>query len=216
MKSPKAVLIAVVVALVIVVLAWASWELKGTPAYRREAAKAYVAYSAALDRHDAAGMESASEAFRLAVGSLPDSEQSEWNGKMLALVRDSEIIPGNEALAPASLRNLSNALSLYHSRYSGYPEELDWLGSGSEPASPRRVGRHAGLIDSSFAAGKLSGYVVTYQPGSRVRGRIESYEVSARPAKFGETGRRSFYMDSNGTITSASDDRPASPQDPPL
>lgn len=121
-----------------------------------------------------------------------------------------------EASAIASLRTINTAEAAYAGIYgTGYSPSLSTLGPPPEGREPTAL--DAGLVDPLLAIGQKSGYTFTYAPGAvDSRGRVMKYTVFARPVKFGETGKRSFYTDETGLMRATGEDRPATVQDPAI
>jgi hypothetical protein len=62
----------------------------------------------------------------------------------------------------------------------------------------------AGLLDSDLANGMKNGYAFRYViVGASNLGAPAKYELSATPLRYGRTGRRSFFRDSNGGLHAA-------------
>ena len=117
------------------------------------------------------------------------------------------------------LRTIGTSAITYWSTYeNGYPPSLASIGpseSGNEYTC-----RAAGLIDKAMASGEKWGYVFEYIPGPPVDKPapgcppgVKSYTVTARPLKYGQTGRCSYYTDDTLLMTFTDEDRPATPQD---
>lgn len=117
-------------------------------------------------------------------------------------------IESNERVVLRAIRTINTAVIAYAvENNTSFPASLSDL---------RAEGRS--LLDSYLAAGNSSGYRITYQPseadsGSGLR---MTYELSARPLRYEETGRRSFFSDESGLIRATSEPRAATKSDPPL
>ena len=62
----------------------------------------------------------------------------------------------------------------------------------------------AGLLDADLAKGAKNGYTFRYAiVGASTVGAPAKYELSATPIRYGRTGRRSFFRDSNGGLHAA-------------
>ncbi len=111
-----------------------------------------------------------------------------------------------EASAIGSLRTLNTALVTYAATYPdvGFAKDLAALGGNGGDANG------AGLIDSVLASGEKSGYRFELHSSGA------TYEIVARPIRFGETGKRNFFTDETGVIRFTSEDRPATAADRPL
>lgn len=99
-----------------------------------------------------------------------------------------------EDSAIASMRSVATACIVYDSSFThGFPEKLAFLGPPSA-GSADELG--AGFIDAALASGSKAGYVFEYRPGRRVRGKIASFTLLARPGSKG----RSFFVDQTNVI----------------
>jgi hypothetical protein len=103
-----------------------------------------------------------------------------------------------EAEAIAALRKLADAAETYRRAFGKLPETLAQLGppppEGISPAA-------AGLVDAELAAGKKGGYVFQYLfLPAKGEGAEARFELTAAPAEYGKTGRRSFFLDSSATL----------------
>ncbi len=120
----------------------------------------------------------------------------QWEGSQL---------DASEAAAIATLRKIAEAAGSYRRAFSKLPETLAQLGPASkEGISPEA----AGLLDAELAAGKKGGYVFRYRvvaqsEGSEAAKEGSGFELAAVPAEYGKTGRRSFFVDSSGTLRGA-------------
>jgi hypothetical protein len=117
-----------------------------------------------------------------------------WWG--VSSISDTSPLPYNESHAIGSLRTINTAAVTYSLSHeeTGFPPDLAALG----PV----------LTDKR-------GYVFEYQAENR-EGKIVHYSVTARPVKYGETGFRSFLTDDSGVIRFTGENRPATPNDPPV
>ncbi len=112
-----------------------------------------------------------------------------------------------EAHAIANLHGIAEALKSYQQAYGRLPDNLAELGpSASEGVSPDK----AGLLDEELASGEKDGYVFRYSIATAPRETDESerekasgFQLAATPAKYGQGGRQSFYMDSTGMLRGA-------------
>jgi hypothetical protein len=71
-------------------------------------------------------------------------------------------------------------------------------------------------IDSPLASGQKGGYRFEYLAQVGPEGRIEEYRVTARPLRYGEDGKTSYYSDENCVVHFTREDRAATAADPPL
>jgi hypothetical protein len=107
----------------------------------------------------------------------------------------------------SSLRTIVAAQVLYaqHHPDRGFATSLAEL--GPEPGEE--------LIDPVLASGQRSGYLIILTAGPRdSRGRISHYSVIARPEKFGQDGKYSFFTDESGVQHFTMEDRAPTAQDP--
>lgn len=117
-------------------------------------------------------------------------------------------IDANERRALGALRTLHTALAVYVAETgNGYPAALSDLNMEGRP-----------LIDTNLAAGNSTGYRITYQPAEpeTTDGPRVAYQLSARPLRYEETGRRSFFSDESGVIRGTNESRAAAKSDPAL
>lgn len=130
--------------------------------------------------------------------------------------------PANESTAVGSLRTINTSAIAYFSTYeNGFSPSLAAM--GPPPSGTAFDCRAADLVDERLASGEKSGYVFAYLPGPPVDKPVlgcppgvKSFAVSARPLKYGQTGRCSFYTDDSGVIRFTAEDRPATAQDQPI
>jgi hypothetical protein len=118
-----------------------------------------------------------------------------------------EAVLGFENLAASWLQGLNDCLADYaqKDRDGGLPQDLRAL------RPPKSI-----CASPDIASRQLQGYSFSFAAGSRdSRGRIQSYTIGARPLRFGETGKRSFYTDETGVIRQTEEDRPARASDSP-
>ena len=105
------------------------------------------------------------------------------------------------------LRKIAEALKSYQTAYGKLPETLDELGPPAEGGfSPEK----AGLLDAELTTGVAEGYRVRYSivPASggedeSERNRAAGFTLAAAPLEYGKDGRRSFLLDSAGTLRGA-------------
>lgn len=108
----------------------------------------------------------------------------------------------NETIA--ALAKIAEALVKYQQAFGKLPEALDELGPPAEDgASPE----HAGLLAADLASASSGGYTFRYVIVPSTTGGDESdrdkaagFALVATPIEYGKAGRRSFYLDSNGTL----------------
>ena len=114
---------------------------------------------------------------------------------------DESEIEATEKEALESLKVIASAVDSYRSKYPHLPESLANL---APPARGKPSAETAGLLEADLAKGTKDGYVFRYVivGGSDV-GAPAKYELSATPLRYGQTGRRSFFRDSNGVLHAA-------------
>ncbi len=110
-------------------------------------------------------------------------------------------VEAREAAAIAALRRLAEALGTYRQEYGRLPEKLAQLGPAAKQGASADA---AGLVDAEFADGRKGGYLFRYRilPSSGI-GAAAEFELAATPAEYGKAGRRSFFLDSSGTLRGA-------------
>lgn len=114
---------------------------------------------------------------------------------------DESEIEATEKDALESLKDIAAAVDSYRNKYPHLPESLAKLAS---PARGKPTPEAAGLLDSDLAKGSKNGYVFRYViVGANDVGAPAKYELSATPLRYGRTGRRSFFRDSNGVVHAA-------------
>ena len=114
---------------------------------------------------------------------------------------DESEIEATEKGALESIRTLGDAIESYRKKYLRLPESL---GNLAAPARGKPNGEAAGLLDSDLVQGAKNGYTFRYViAGASDLGAPAKYELSATPLRYGRTGRRSFFRDSNGVVHAA-------------
>ncbi len=114
---------------------------------------------------------------------------------------DEAEIEATEKEALASVKNIAAAIESYRNKYSRLPESPANLGQPLRGAPNKEA---AGLLDSDLANGTKNGYAFRYViVGASNLGAPAKYELSATPLRYGRTGRRSFFRDSNGGLHAA-------------
>lgn len=106
-----------------------------------------------------------------------------------------------EAAAIELLRGLADAVKTYRRAFGTLPENLRQLGPApKEGVSPEA----ASLVDEELAAGEKAGYRFRYRiVPTKEEGREPGFELAAVPRTYGETGRRSFFLDQSGRLRGA-------------
>jgi hypothetical protein len=116
-------------------------------------------------------------------------------------------LDASEDAAIADLRSVALALDTYRRAYGKLPDTLAPLGPApSNGVSPEA----ASLLDADLAHGDKDGYTIRYTitpaPGSLPEdqaNRAETFSLASSPKDYGKTGRRSFFLDSAGTLRGA-------------
>jgi hypothetical protein len=116
-------------------------------------------------------------------------------------------LDAREDAAIADLRSVAMALDTYRRAYGKLPDSLAPLG----PTQPNGVSPDtAGLLDADLATGSKGGYTIRYSI-TPAAGNLpedeaakgETYSLISCPKEYGKTGRRSFFLDSYGTLRGA-------------
>lgn len=114
---------------------------------------------------------------------------------------DESTIEATEKDALESLKDIASAVDGYRSRYPHLPESLANL---APPARGKPSAEASGLLEADLAKGTKDGYVFRYViVGASDVGAPAKYELSATPLRYGTTGKRSFFRDSNGVLHAA-------------
>lgn len=106
--------------------------------------------------------------------------------------------PGNEASAVRSIRTINTAQVTYATTYPeiGFTCSLSDL--GGEGPNQESSPRGAMLIDGGLASGRKSGYI--FAVSGCAGSPTGTYQVTAVPEVFGQTGTRAFCSDDSGVI----------------
>ena len=114
---------------------------------------------------------------------------------------DEAEIETTEKNALQAVKDIATAIEAYRAKYLRLPESLAKLG---QPLHGAPSAEAAGLLDSDLANGLKNGYAFRYViVGANNLGAPAKYELSATPLRYGRTGRRSFFRDSNGGFHAA-------------
>jgi hypothetical protein len=114
---------------------------------------------------------------------------------------DEAEIETTEKNALQAVKDIATAIEAYRAKYPRLPESLAKLG---QPLHGAASAEAAGLLDSDLANGMKNGYAFRYViVGASNLGAPAKYELSATPLRYGRTGRRSFFRDSNGGLHAA-------------
>lgn len=118
-------------------------------------------------------------------------------------------VRAGEVAAVRSLHEIADALGVYRRAFDRLPETIEQLGPApKEGLSPD----HAGLLDAPLAAGERGGYrfryvIVPAESGAdeAERRKLAGFALAATPVQYGQAGRgrRSFYLNSAGTLRGA-------------
>lgn len=114
---------------------------------------------------------------------------------------DESEIEVTEKDALESISTIADAIESFRKRYLRLPESLANLGS---PARGKPNAEAASLLDPDLSKGAKNGYAFRYViAGASGLGAPAKYELSATPLRYGRTGKRSFFRDSNGVLHAA-------------
>jgi len=114
---------------------------------------------------------------------------------------DAAEMEATEKGALQALKKIAEAVEAYRNKYLRLPESLANLGPPLHGAANNEA---AGLIESDYANGMKNGYAFRYViVGASNLGAPAKYELAATPLRYGRTGRRSFFRDSNGGLHAA-------------
>ena len=112
-----------------------------------------------------------------------------------------------ERSAIAAMRKVAGALKSYQRAYGNLPETLGQLGPSMQGGVSPEM---AGLLDSELAKGVASGYRLRYaivpatgEESESERSTAAGFTLAATPVVYGKDGRRSFFLDSTGTVRGA-------------
>lgn len=122
-------------------------------------------------------------------------------------------LAARESPTVAAMRKIADALKNYQTAYGKLPEALDQLGPAPPAATDGSGGtspEQAGLLDSELAAGATADYQFRYSIVSAPeagdeseRNKTAGFTLAAVPMEYGKTGKRSFYLDSDGHLHAA-------------
>jgi type IV pilus assembly protein PilA len=96
-----------------------------------------------------------------------------------------------ETVVIREVQTIHQAQIQYQQQFGNYAQSLAQLGP---PAGGAASPAAANLIPASLASGERNGYRFTLHPSPT------GFVVQAEPKAFGSTGRRTFYLDENGTV----------------
>ena len=120
---------------------------------------------------------------------------------------ESNAVDNSEAVAIVSLRRLAEAVETYQKGFGSLPKSLAQLGPAKRgDVSPEK----ANLVEEELASGNRGGYifVLTIVPVPKPKDAKEgasdnpefTFVLTATPAEYGKTGKRSFYLDASGGL----------------
>jgi hypothetical protein len=114
---------------------------------------------------------------------------------------DAAEMEATEKGALEGIKKIADAIEAYRNKYSRLPTSLANLGPPLHGAAGIEA---AGLLDSDYANGLKNGYNFRYViVGASNLGAPAKYELSATPLRYGRSGRRSYFRDSNGGLHAA-------------
>jgi hypothetical protein len=114
---------------------------------------------------------------------------------------DEAEIETTEKNALQGVKDIATTVEAYRTKYLRLPESLANLG---QPLHGAPSAQAAGLLDSDLANGMKNGYAFRYVIiGASNLGAPAKYELAATPLRYGRSGRRSFFRDSNGGLHAA-------------
>jgi len=109
-------------------------------------------------------------------------------------------LESREAAAAETLRVIADAVETYRRAFGKLPDTLAQLGPApKDQVSPDQ----ASLVDAQIAAGEKGGYRFRYRNASAADADTPSFELTATPAEYGKSGRKSFFLDTSGKIHAA-------------
>jgi type II secretory pathway pseudopilin PulG len=109
-------------------------------------------------------------------------------------------LESREAAAAETLRVIADAVETYRRAFGKLPDTLAQLGPApKDQVSPDQ----ASLVDAQIAAGEKGGYRFRYRNASAADADTPSFELTATPAEYGKSGRKSFFLDTAGKIHAA-------------
>jgi hypothetical protein len=111
---------------------------------------------------------------------------------------DAQDVEEREAGATAAMYKIWAAIDTYQKAFQKPPETLLQLGPApKEGISPDA----AGLLTAEMVSGTVAGYVFRYRTFPSGAGGVETqFELTAAPAEYGKTGKRSFFINASGKL----------------
>lgn len=105
-----------------------------------------------------------------------------------------------EDRAVATLREIGEAIRSYRRAFGKLPDALSQLG----PAPKNEISPdQASLLSAELAAGAAGGYHFRYRILPAEADSEATFELAASPDKYGQTGKRSFFLDGAGRVHGA-------------
>jgi len=120
---------------------------------------------------------------------------------------NDQLLLARETAAISNIRTIQTAQAQYYAQFGSYAASLEALGP---PPGGNKGPQAANLIPRTLAHGLAGGYLFA------LHGSETGYTVSATPAKFGSSGRRTFFSDERVTIHENWSAEPASGESPEL
>lgn len=115
----------------------------------------------------------------------------QWAGQDLADQEDAAI---------STLREIAEAVRSYRRAFGKLPDALSQLG----PAPKNEISPdQAALLSADLAAGSAGGYHFRYRILPAEVDTEATFELAATPDKYGQTGKRSFFLDGAGKVHAA-------------
>jgi hypothetical protein len=109
-------------------------------------------------------------------------------------------LAAHEDAALRTLEDLAEAIRTYRRAFGKLPESLALLG----PAPKNEISPdQADLINAQLAAGSQGGYQFRYRIVPAPAESEARFELAATPEEYGKSGRRSFFLDTDGKVHSA-------------
>lgn len=109
-------------------------------------------------------------------------------------------LANQEDAAIATLRQIADAVRSYRRAFGKLPDALQQLG----PAPQNEISPdQAALLSADLAAGSAQGYHFRYRILPAEADAEATFELAATPDKYGQTGKRSFFLDAGGKVHAA-------------
>lgn len=109
-------------------------------------------------------------------------------------------LAAKEDAAIATLRQIAEAVRSYRRAFGKLPDSLSELG----PAPKNQISPdQASLLSAELAAGSAGGYHFRYRILPAEVDAESTFELAATPDRYGQTGKRSFFLDGAGKVHGA-------------